>query len=141
METATIAPWRDETMSINLYLVIAVAAVIALTTAQSVWGRIAVFAGLLVLSVVGVSSGTSSYPGARLINSIPDGNSHPIRCLLRMALVTKCLPVFFIPEQSFVSSVRDDVVHVCSWLHVAFLQALHAERVFTKEPQSSLALA
>jgi len=41
-------------MSINLYLVIAVAAVIALTTAQSVWGRIAVFAGLLVLSVVGV---------------------------------------------------------------------------------------
>jgi len=50
--------WRfrapDEAMSINLYLVIAVAAVIALTTAQSVWGRIAVFAGLLVLSVVGV---------------------------------------------------------------------------------------
>jgi hypothetical protein len=41
-------------MSINPVVLIVVAAVIAFTTATSLWGRISVFAGVLALSVVGV---------------------------------------------------------------------------------------
>jgi len=58
-----------------------------------------------------------------------------------MALVTECLPIFFVPEQSFVPSVGNDVVHVRGWLHDAFLQARDAERMVTEESESSLAPA
>ena len=42
-------------MSINILFVAAMAAAIAFVTARSLWGRIGVFVGLLVLVVVGVT--------------------------------------------------------------------------------------
>jgi hypothetical protein len=42
-------------MSVSLFFVIAVAAVIAFVTSRSVWGRISVFVGVLAMFVVGVA--------------------------------------------------------------------------------------
>ena len=41
-----------------------------------------------------------------------------------MAVLAKRLPVFFIPEQLLVPSVRDDVIHNRRWGEDARLQAL-----------------
>ena len=46
---------RIHDMSINILFVAAMAAAIAFVTARSLWGRIGVFVGLLVLFVVGVT--------------------------------------------------------------------------------------
>ena len=60
------------------------------------------------------------------------------RCLILiprldgMMTVAERLPVIFIPEESLVSSVRNDVINVRCLDVLAFLHALHAERVSLK---------
>ena len=53
-----------------------------------------------------------------------------------MAVLAKRLPVFFIPEQLLVPSVRDDVIHNRRWGEDARLQALRTQRI---SPQVSVA--
>lgn len=55
-----------------------------------------------------------------------------IPCLDGVMAVAERLPVALIPEELLVSSVRNDVVHVCCLDVLAFFHALHAERVRLK---------
>ena len=55
-----------------------------------------------------------------------------IPCLDGVMAVAERLPVIFIPEESLVSSVRNDVINVRCLDVLAFLHALHAERVSLK---------
>ena len=66
------------------------------------------------------------------------------RCLVlssglgAVASVAERLPVGLIPEQSPVSTVRDNVVHISGLDVATFLQALHAQGMRKKESLSRL---
>ena len=51
-----------------------------------------------------------------------------------MAVLAKGLPVFFIPEQMFIPSMRDDVIHNRCRCNGARLQALSAQRISPQVP-------
>ena len=50
-----------------------------------------------------------------------------------MAVLAKGLPVFFVPEQSWIATMRNDVVYYGCWSEFSILPALNAQRILPQE--------
>ena len=56
-----------------------------------------------------------------------------------MAVLAKGLPILLIPEQHFITPVRNDVVDHGGWGQCAISAALRAERMLSEKQRSGLA--
>ena len=54
-------------------------------------------------------------------------------CLPVMAVFAKRLPVFYVPEQRWIASVRHNMIDHGRWGHFAFLHTFRAERMLLEE--------
>ena len=53
-----------------------------------------------------------------------------------MAVLAKGLPVFFVPEQDGITTMRNDVIDHGCWGEFSFLPAFHTQRILPQESNS-----